>query len=56
MGELATAYVRIRPSLDPERRDALEHLAQTARDLATAIDNFVGQFAEEPPNLEETND
>lgn len=52
MAELASAYIRIRPSLAPEHRAALEDLSVTARKLADGIDGFLAQFAV-PPEIEE---
>ncbi len=52
MDPLATAFVRLRPSLSVEDRDALEELGRTARALADGVDTFLASFAREPDQLE----
>ncbi len=45
---LATAFVRLRPSLGDEDRAVLEELGRNARALADGIDSFLNNFAREP--------
>lgn len=48
MAEVGTAYVRIRPVLEPDERDALEKLAENARSLADGLDSYLSNFANRP--------
>ena len=46
---IATAFVRIRPSLRPDDRGTLEELSRAARALADGVDTFLANFAHEEP-------
>lgn len=48
MEPLASAFVRLRPSLSDDDRAALEELGRNARALADGVDSFLGNFAREP--------
>jgi len=51
MAVVGGAYVRLRPSLSPEDRAALERFRDQARDLADGVDSFLSNFAPEPEEL-----
>ena len=53
---IATAFVRIRPMLDPEELAILEGLERDARALADGIAAFLTNFPANLPQLEETFD
>ena len=55
MPEIATAFVRIRPTLANPEREALQALGEQCQALADAIDRFLSQFAT-PPEIEEAHD
>ena len=56
MTQIGGAFVRIRPTLDPDERSALEELAVTSRSLADGLDRYLTQFARPPEIEEETRD
>jgi hypothetical protein len=55
-GQVGGAYVRIRPTLAPEEREALTRLASSARALADGLDTFLSRIPAPPELEEETHD
>lgn len=44
MTQVGGAYIRIRPTLDADEREALEKLSAHARSLADGLDSYLSKF------------
>lgn len=54
MTQVGGAFVRIRPTLDADEREALEEISANARSLADGLDSYLSKFAICPALEEET--